>query len=279
MKLGLHISTAGNLAAAPERARAMGADTIQIFASSPRMWRPAHYTAEQGSAFRAACEQAHISPVFIHNIYLVSFGTDSPELLEKGIAATRNQLEAADILGAAGVITHMGSHKGAGFEQALPRIAKAIGRCLEGDARAQLILENSAGAGGNIGNSLEEIAAIINALGHPARLAVCIDTAHALAAGYEIRTAAGWSHFLDDFDRLIGLERLATVHLNDSKVDIGSHRDRHENIGDGFIGTEGFRTILNEPRIRDTPGLLEVPGVDGKSGPDAANLNRLRELQ
>jgi deoxyribonuclease-4 len=243
------------------------------------MWKPARYTAEQGSAFRAACVQERINPVFIHNIYLVSFGTDDPELLEKGIAATRNQLEAADTLGAVGVITHMGSHKGAGFEQALPRTAEAIGQCLEGDARAQLILENSAGAGGNIGNSLEEIAAIITALGRPPRLAVCIDTAHALAAGYEIRTPAGFSGFLDDFDRLIGLERLAVMHLNDSKVDLGTNRDRHENIGDGFIGAEGFRVILNDPRLRDTPGLLEVPGLDGNSGPDAGNLARLRELQ
>jgi deoxyribonuclease-4 len=277
MKLGLHISTAGNLTTTPERARLMGADTIQIFASNPRGWRPTVYDQATARAFRDACADVKIDPVWIHMIYLVSYGTLDDEQREKSVIAMRDMLATADLLGVKGVVTHMGSHKGLGFEQALDRITDSYTRVLEGGKDSLLVLENSAGAGGNIGNSLEELAAMIDAMKGHKRMAVCVDTAHALTSGYEIRTKEGLNDFLDQFDRLIGLDRLVVMHLNDSKADIGSHVDRHENIGDGYIGLDGFRNIINHPKLAHVSGVMEVPGLEG-NGPDAANLERLRQL-
>lgn len=277
MILGLHISTAGSLSGTPARAREMGADVIQIFASNPRGWRPTVYTPEQGEAFQAACLEAELKAAFIHMIYLVSYGTADAELRQKSIDAISHTLKMADLLGISGVVTHMGSHKGLGLEQGLSRLAESLDIALKANETSDLILENSAGQGGNIGKGLEELAAIIDEMGKPKRLKVCLDTAHLLASGYEIRTRDGFEKLMEDFERLIGLERLACMHLNDSKIDLGGHVDRHENIGDGFIGSEGFKVILNHPYLKNVPGMLEVPGLDNK-GPDKANLDRLKAL-
>ena len=277
MKLGLHISTAGNLSTTPQRARDMGADTIQIFASNPRGWRATSYTGGAADAFRTACKASAIDPVWIHMIYLVSYGNIDDAQREKSITSMHTMLATADKLGAKGVVTHMGSHKGLGFKQALPRITDSYTRILEDEGTSLLALENSAGAGGNIGNSLEELAQMLDAMKGHKRMAICIDTAHALTSGYDIRDEAGVNMFVEDFDRLIGLDRLAVMHLNDSKAEIGTHIDRHENIGDGFIGLDGFKAIINHPKLKDVSGIMEVPGLDG-NGPDAANLERLREL-
>lgn len=275
MKLGLHISTAGNLAGTPARAKAMGAETIQIFASNPRGWKPTVYSAEQGRALQAAAKDAAIDPVWLHMIYLVSYGTENEEQRQKSIEAMSAMLATADTLGAKGVVTHMGSHKGAGLDQALERITDSYTRILDVDGNSLLILENSAGAGGNIGNSVEELARMFDAMKGHKRLAVCIDTAHAFTSGYDLRTADGLDAFLTQFDRLIGLDRLVVMHLNDSKADLGTHVDRHENIGDGFIGSEAFGRIIIHPKLAGVSGILEVPGLTG-DGPDAANLDRLR---
>ena len=279
MKLGMHIATAGNLIGTPARAAAMGAETIQIFASNPRGWRPTNYTAEQAAAFKQAVSKSKLDPVWMHMIYLVSYGTPDDELRGKSVTAMRAALANADLLGVRGVVTHMGSHKGLGFDQAVDRTVDSITQALDASERSLFILENSAGQGGTMGNSLEELAAIIDGMkGHP-RLAVCIDTCHTLNAGYEIRTPEGLDGFLADFDRLIGLDRLVVLHLNDSKQDLGSHIDRHENIGFGTIGDEGFRHIINHPKLAGLSGVLEVPGMDGKSGPDQPNMQRLISLR
>lgn len=277
MKLGLHISTAGNITTTPLRARGMGADCIQIFASNPRGWRPTFYTEEQAASFKAGCIEAGISPVLIHMIYLVSYGAPSDDLRDKSIAALTQTLSNADQLGVLGVVTHLGSHKGLGLEQALKRLCSGISQALRGSQDSLVLLENSAGAGGNIGNSLEELAAIIEGMDFHPRVKICLDTAHLLGSGYDIRSRKGLDDFLKKFDTLIGLDRLAAFHLNDSKADLGSHIDRHENIGDGFIGLDGFKLLVNHPKLADIPGFMEVPGLDGK-GPDAANLERLRAL-
>jgi len=279
MKLGMHIATAGNIVGAPARAAAMGAETIQVFASNPRGWRPTNYTAEQATAFKAAAAESKIDPVWMHMIYLVSYGTPDDDLRSKSVTAMRAALANADLLGVRGVVTHMGSHKGLGFHQAVDRTVGSITQALDASEHSLFILENSAGQGGTMGNSLEELAAIIDGMKSHPRLAVCLDTCHTLAAGYEIRTAEGLDQFLADFDRLIGLSRLVCMHLNDSKADLGSHLDRHENIGYGTIGDEGFRRIINHPRLAAVSGMLEVPGIDGKSGPDEANMHRLLSLR
>lgn len=277
MKFGVHIATAGNLLTTPERARAMGAETMQIFASNPRGWKPTIYSDETAESFRKASKDTQIDPVWMHMIYLVSYGTPDEEQRQKSIVAMTQALATADQLGVKGIVTHMGSHKGLGFDQSLSRITDSYTQILDHSGDSLLIMENSAGAGGNIGNTLEELAQMLDAMKGHKRMAVCIDTAHALASGYEIRTSEGLNDFIEKFDSLIGLDRLVVMHLNDSKVDLGARVDRHENIGDGFIGLDGFKHIVNHPKLAHVSGILEVPGITG-DGPDQANLERLKSL-
>lgn len=279
MRLGLHIATAGNILTTPQRASDMGAETIQIFASNPRGWRPTEYSPEKGKQFQDACAAADLHPIWFHMIYLVSYGTPDDEMRQKSVTALRQTLYSADLLGARGVVSHMGSHKGLGTDQAMARLTESITQSLDTSENSLVCFENSAGGGGNIGNSLEELADILNSLKGNKRLAICIDTAHALTSGYEIRTPEGLDKFVADFDSLIGLERLVVMHLNDSKADIGTHVDRHENIGHGFIGDEAMARIINHPKLAHVSGILEVPGIDGKSGPDKENMQRLLSLR
>lgn len=276
MRFGLHISTAGDLVGTPARAKAMGAEVIQIFAGSPRTWRQTVYSDEKAKAFRDAAQREGFE-TFIHMLYLVAYGTKNEELRQKSINAMRDMLAVADQLGAVGVITHMGSHSGMSAEEGTARVAKALNQTFDASEQSYLILENCAGAGSIIGDRFEELAAIYEAMGKPARVKFCLDTCHLLASGYEIRDAKSFDQVLSDFDRLLGLENLVAMHLNDSKFDINEKRDRHENIGDGFIGKEGFKVVVNHPKLKDLPGILEVPGIDG-GGPDKANLDRLKAL-
>lgn len=277
MIVGLHVSSSGGVEKAPARAHAEGGRALQIFAGSPRMWRKTTYTQEQGSAFRSQAEKFKIENSFIHVMYLTSYGTTDADHREKSIDAYINALQNCDTIGCNGAVTHLGSHKGLGFEQALPRLKESLNQVLASDTNADVILENSAGSGGNIGNSFEELAQIIEACeGHP-RLKVCLDTAHAFTSGYDLREDGQWSEMIDAFENTIGLDRLALVHINDSKADFNSRVDRHENIGDGFIGNTAFREMMNDSHLRDTVGILEVPGIDGK-GPDKENVARLHAL-
>ena len=277
MILGLHVSASGGVDKAPERAKKQTGKSLQIFAGSPRMWRKTTYTAEQGQAYKEAAKNASIQETFIHVMYLTSYGTADDEHRSKSIDAYINALKNCDTLGARGAVTHLGSHKGDGFDVALPRIKAALDEVIASDTKAEVILENSAGAGDTIGSSFEEIAAIIDACDNHERLKVCLDTAHMFTAGYDIRQAGQWEQVMDKFDKTIGIERLSVLHINDSKVDFGTHKDRHENIGDGYIGLEAFSPIINDERLQHISGILEVPGLN-EDGPDEANLDRLREL-
>ncbi len=278
MRFGAHLSAGtGGLASTPRRARAIGADCVQVFVGNPRGWRTSRPTDDTVEAFRKACADTGVEP-FIHAMYLVNYGTTDEALRGRSIAALRHTLQVADDLGVTGVVTHLGSHKGAGFAAGLGRLCDALAAGLADSRQTRLLVENSAGSGDNVGATIGELAAIADHLGRPERLGFCLDTAHLLAAGYDIRTRSGLDTLFDEFDTRIGLERLKLLHLNDSKTGLGSRVDRHENIGDGHIGSTGFAEILRHPAIaEDTPGVLEVPGLSGE-GPDAANLTRLRAL-
>lgn len=278
MYIGLHVSSSGGVEQAPARAAAEGGEALQIFAGSPRMWRKTIYTEEQGKEFRAQMKEHGLKQAYVHVMYLTSYGTPDDEHRAKSIDAYITALKNCGTLGCEGAITHLGSHKGNGFEEALPRIRESLLSVLRSDTTAKVILENSAGAGGNIGNSFEELARIIDACGGHARLGICLDTAHVFTAGYDIRSLEAWERTLKQFDHTIGLDRLNVLHLNDSKADLGSHKDRHENIGDGYIGSEAFSAIINDSRLAHTAGILEVPGLDNK-GPDRANVERLKQLR
>lgn len=277
VKIGAHVSSAAPLPACIDRACAIGAEAVQVFASAPQSWRPGAHSDETLAAVRANALACGIADVFVHGIYLINLGTADETLLNRSVGSLKQALAFCAATGARGTIFHTGSHKGAGFDSVLAQVATAITRVLEATPpETWLILENSAGQGGTIGGSFSELGAIIRAVGSD-RLKVCLDTCHAFAAGYDLRDTASVAATVAQFDADVGVERLVVVHANDSKAGLGSGLDRHENIGEGAIGISGFAAITAHSAFRDTPFLLEVPGFEGK-GPDRRNVELLREL-
>ena len=218
-------------------------------------------------------------PVYLHAIYLINLATDDTTKLNRSKGALKQYLKWGAQLGVEGVIFHVGSHKGEGYEAVAPRVAEAMREVLDyaGDD-VRLLMENNAGQGGGVGSRFAELGDLLKRLDNDHRVHVCLDTCHAFAMGYDLRSKDGCEQAMEEFDRDIGLERLAVVHANDSKVDLGKVRDRHENIGDGFIGEDGFRIILGHPAFRNLSFLLEVPGIDG-NGPDKENVDRLKRIR
>ena len=280
MYFGAHVKASGGVWTAVERGEALGVQAIQFFAGSPRTWKPQLYRSSDAARFRKQRAASELRFAVIHTIYLINLATVNEEFYEKSVVALVGAVAAAEQLGVEAIVTHIGSHQGAGFEAGLGHVREALLRALEevGDSRVRLLLENTAGAGGTMGVTFAELAAMIAATGGDERLGVCLDTAHLLASGHELRTAEGLEATVTSFAETVGLERLVMVHLNDSKTPLGSNRDRHENIGEGEIGREAMRLIVNHRAFADIPGILEVPGYDGQ-GPDRANLDTLRELR
>ncbi len=277
MKIGAHVSASGSVDKAIDRAQEIGAEAIQIFGGSPQSWRRKQHTPQEFEAFRNKTAETGIGPAFIHGIYLVNLATDNPENLAKALAALSSDMRACHELGAKGVIFHIGSHRGSGLDIHMPQIVESIAAVLaDTPDDTWLILENSAGMGGSVGSKFVELGAIIRAVASP-RLMVCLDTQHMFAAGYDVATAAGLDAALEEFEAEVGLERLVAVHANDSKCPLAGGVDRHENIGAGHIGRQGFENIMSHPAFAAAPFLLEVPGLDNK-GPDKANLDALKEI-
>jgi deoxyribonuclease-4 len=282
VRIGAHVSTSGGLPNGIERARNMGAEAIQIFGAAPQMWRRRIYTPEEGQAFREAAAAVNVWPVFIHGVYLINLGTSTPDHLEKSVEALIADMRLSSLIGGKGVIFHVGSHRGAGLAAMFAQVVASMALVLDQTPDdTWLILENSAGMGGSIGSKFHELATIMKEVGSP-RLKVCLDTQHAFATGYDVATPGGLEATLDEFEREVGLANLVAVHANDSKCPLGGGVDRHENIGEGHIGREGFQTILAHPAFRDMPFLLEVPGFpvgDKKpEGPDKENVDRLKAI-
>ena len=276
MQLGAHVRTTGGIATAFARAQDLGCECMQIFSSNPRGWQRSLPKEEHVAAYTAAQTETPL-PALFHTQYLINTGSPKPDNYDKSVMTLKFQLQTGDLLNAAGVVTHVGSHMGDGLDQALPRIEAAISDALAASDTVPLLLENSAGSGGNIGSSFEELGAILRACGNHERIKLCVDTAHAFASGYHVETAAGFDAMLAEIDENLGLDRLAAFHLNDSKVPFDSHKDRHENIGEGYIGLEAFRYIVNHGALNDLCAVLEVPGFDDK-GPDQANMDIVRRL-
>jgi deoxyribonuclease-4 len=276
--LGAHVDSSGGLHLAFERAAAMGAAAIQVHPTPPNYWGSPKLEDDRVERFREAADAAGRPPFYFHAVYLINLAGDDALLRQRSESTLAGYLAAADRLGISGVIFHTGSHKGAGFEQVLPQVTEHLRRVLErADPKsARLLIENNAGMGGCVGARFEELRAMMDAVGDP-RIGVCYDTCHAFASGYDERTPETARATLDEWERVIGLEKLEVIHCNDSQTGLGSNRDRHANIGHGEIGEDGFRALLHDARLRDVPFILEVPGFDGK-GPDAANLEILRRL-
>jgi deoxyribonuclease IV len=271
---GAHCS--GGVKKALDNGAAMGAEAVQLFVQSPRTWRfPQHDPADL-EAFRSKREESGV-PALVHALYLVNLAAPDDMVYAKSVDTMRATVDAACAIEADAVIFHLGSHLGAGFETGLERLVPAIEQVLDRcNERTWLLMENSAGAGGTIGRSLDELAAIFDALGRHERLGVCLDSCHLFVSGVDVTDAATWNTLLGDLDRRIGLDRLRALHANDAKAPLGSNRDRHDNIGDGLIG-EGLGVFLAHPKLQRLPAVLEVPGADGK-GPNADEIRKLREL-
>ena len=277
MKLGAHVSASGGVSKSIDRALDIGAEAIQIFASSPRAWKFNHPKPEEVERFRKKSEESGIGPCYIHGSYLVNIG-GSEDQLQKSIDCLVNNMSAAGEIGAEGVIFHGGSHKGKGFDAVLNQAANCLTQVLEKSPdNVWLCLENSAGMGAHIGSSFQEIGRILRVVDHP-NLKVCLDTEHCFAAGYNLAVPEELDKVIAEFDSEIGLDKLVAVHANDAKVELGSGVDRHENIGEGYIGISGFESILGNTAFKNVPFFLEVPGFDG-NGPDKENLDRLKTIR
>src|SRR4051812_27964567 len=281
MLIGAHVSPASGPAKAVERGTERGCDAIQFFNQSPRAWRPRVYSPDEVAEFHAAMAESGLQALMIHAVYLLNCASEDPEIRGKSLTSLIASLRAGAALGAAAVVLHPGSalKNGGAAEAAVGRAAETIAEALAESEGCALHLENTAGAGGTLGRTFEELAALIEGAGGGPRLGACLDSCHLLASGYDIRTAGGLSGVLDDFDRIVGLDRLGTLHVNDSKTPLGSNVDRHINLGDGELGRKGCAAFLSEPRFEGLPCVFEGPGAFGKGveKPDMDNAWKLRK--
>ncbi len=271
MVLGAHCS--GGVKGALERAEAIGADAVQLFVQSPRAWRfPEHDPADL-----AAFRERRGGPVLVHSLYLVNLASPQDDLYEKSVSTMRSTVDAACAIGADAVVFHVGSHLGDGFEAGLERVVPALAQVLERCSDdTWLLIENSAGAGGTIGRSLEEIATLVERLDRHPRLGVCLDSCHLYVSGYDVGDRGELDRLLTELDGRIGLDRLRALHVNDAQAPLGSNRDRHANVLEGLIG-ERLGVFLGHPDLQGLPAVMEVPGPDNH-GPDAGEMCKLRDL-
>jgi deoxyribonuclease IV len=280
MLIGAHVSPAGGPAKAVERGEERGCDAIQIFNQSPRAWRPRAYSEDEVTSLHDAMEESGVQALLIHAVYLLNCASEDAELRRKSLAALTGALRAGELLGARGVVLHPGSalKNGAAIDAAIERAAATIAEALKESDSCPLHLEDTAGAGGTLGRSFDELARLIELAGGGERLGVCLDSCHLLASGYDIRDADGLGRVLDDFDAAVGLDRLGSVHVNDSAAALGSNRDRHANLGDGELGADGCAAFLSEPRFEGLPCIFEGPGRAGKQV-EAEDVAWMRELR
>jgi deoxyribonuclease IV len=272
---GAHCS--GGIKKAVDKAEEMDADVVQLFVQSPRTWRFPNHDPADIERFRERRAETGLGGVLVHALYLVNLATPDKEMYKKSVDTMRSTVDAACAIEADGVVFHVGSHLGAGFERGLKRVVPALEQVLERCSDTTwLLMENSAGTGGTIGRSTEELAAIFEALGRHERLGICLDSCHWFASGVDVSDRKVLNAALKEVDALIGLDRLRALHANDSKEPLGSNRDRHANIGDGLIG-EGLGAFLAHRKLQKLPVVLEVPGEDGH-GPNADEIRKLREL-
>jgi deoxyribonuclease-4 len=276
---GAHVSSSGGIHKTLDRAEALGADSVQLFTQSPRMWRPTNHDPAALDSFRERRIELAIAPggVVAHALYLCNLAAPDDEIYRKSRAALRNTMEVASAIGADGVVFHVGSHLGAGMDAGLERVLPALEDALElSNETTWLLMENSAGAGGTIGRSLDELVALFDAAGRHERLGLCLDTCHLYASGYDVTDVDVVKGLLDDLEAGVGLDRLRALHVNDSAAPLGSNSDRHANIGEGLLG-DGLGVFLSAPRLQGLPAFLEVPGVE-KKGPNEEELRKVREL-
>jgi deoxyribonuclease IV len=285
-KIGAHTSGSGGLYKSLEKAAEIGAECSQTFISPPQSWAQPVYSPENIQLYRDKLKETGIGPNFNHGIYLINLATTIPSNLQKDIGWLKYALSTDYQLGLTGCIFHLGSHKGVGFEMvekqvcsALEEVLKSMDEFVEipGATLPYLVLENSASKGNALGGKFYELGRLLKAVSHP-QLKVCIDTQHAFASGYDLRSKDGVDRMVEELEREVGLSNVIAIHTNDSKMEFDSGRDRHENIGQGLIGEEGFRMLIQHPALQNMPFILEVPGQDDK-GPDKHNVDLLKSFR
>jgi deoxyribonuclease-4 len=271
MLIGAHVSPAGGLPKAIDRGLERGCRAIQIFNQSPRMWRATVYRDEDVAAFREAMAQSPIDAVLIHAVYLLNCASEDPDIRAKSLASLTHSLRTGQAIGASAVVLHPGSAKTGDVGEAIARAGASIREALADSEGCELHLENTAGAGGTLGRSIDELAALLEAAGGGPRLGVCLDSCHLLASGYDIRTPKGMAAVLRECTRKLGRGRVRSLHLNDSQTPLGSNRDRHANIGGGELGEDGCAAFLSAPALAGLPCILETPG-EKRSGASAEEV-------
>jgi deoxyribonuclease IV len=278
MHIGAHLSSSGGIDKAVDRAVDIGADSVQVFTQSPRTWRPTNHDSETFARFREKRAEAGLGGVLCHALYLCNLAAPDDAVYEKSVLAIGNTIEVGNGIGADGVVFHVGSHLGSGFEAGLERVLPAMEVLLERCSdETWLLMENSAGAGGTIGRSIEELATIHERLGGHPRLGLCLDSCHLWVSGVDVTDPATLDASLDELDSAVGLERLRALHVNDAAAPLGSNRDRHANILEGEIG-ERLGVFLSNPRLQGLPAVLETAGPENR-GPDANEIRKTKELR
>jgi deoxyribonuclease IV len=277
--LGAHMSISGGIHLAPGRGVDVGCGVIQVFTQNSNQWRGKQVSDSDAALFREKWLESGIHEIVSHDIYLVNLASAPGEVREKSLVAFREEMERCARLGITRIVMHPGAHLGEGEEVGIKRICDAFNRLIEQvpEYAGKILLEATAGQGSNVGYRFEHLRSIIDGSSFPDRFAVCYDTCHTFAAGYDITTPEGYKKTFDEFDRIIGLDRLLCFHVNDSKKGINSRVDRHEHIGQGTMGLEGFRLLVNDPRFARVPKILETPKGDNDEM-DAINLKTLRDL-
>ena len=277
MEIGAHVSSSGGIHTAVDRAVAIGADSLQLFTQSPRTWRPTNHDPATFERFRERRAETGMGGVLAHALYLCNLAAPDDAVYEKSVAEMKNTMEVASAIGADGVVFHVGSHLGSGFEAGLERVVPAMEQVLAlCSDETWLLMENSAGAGGTIGRSIEELATIYDRLGRHPRLGVCLDSCHLYVSGVDVTDPAALDACLDEVDARLGLDRLRALHVNDSSAPFSSNRDRHANIGDGLLG-EKLGVFLGNARLQSLPAVLETAGPDNH-GPDANEVRKAKEI-
>ena len=277
MKIGAHVSSSGGIHTAIDRAVAIGAESVQVFTQSPRTWRPTNHDPANLELFKERRAEAGIEGVLCHALYLCNLAAPDDGVYEKSVTALSHTMQVASAIDADGVVFHVGSHLGAGLDAGLARVLPAMEQVLElSSDTTWLLMENSAGAGGTIGRSIEELATLFERLGRHPRLGVCLDSCHLYVSGIDVSDAAAFDALLDEVDNGIGLDRLRALHVNDAAAPLGSNRDRHANIGEGLLG-EKPGVFLGNARLQGLPALLETAGPDNK-GPDANEVRKAKEI-
>ena len=276
--LGAHVSTSGGVDKAPANGKGLGCDAIQVFTRNQMQWRARPLSELEIAGFRDGLKECGIQTTVSHDSYLINLGSHERVVLQKSLDAFADEIERCEQLGIPFLVFHPGSHVGAGEAAGLQRIADSLNTVLnlKPEYKTQVLLENTAGQGSNLGYRFEQLADILAQTENPNRFGVCLDTCHLFASGYDLRTRSTYEATFDEFDAIVGLGRVKVFHLNDSKKSLGSRVDRHENIGKGELGLEPFRFLLNDPRFAGLAMLLETPGGDEAYRIDLTTLRSLK---